>query len=125
MATIEERLQILKMIEEKKITAEEGARLLAALRASRKRQPGADRSAYEPRWFRVYVTDLRSGRSKISVNIPMSLVAVALKMGARFAPGMEGFDFDQVMEAVRSGQRGKVIDVTDEEQGKRLEIYVE
>lgn len=125
MATVEERMQILKMIEEKKITAEEGARLLAALSASRKRQADAGRAPYEPRWFRVHVTDLRSGRSKISVNIPMSLVNVAVKMGARFAPGMEGFDFDQVMEAVRSGQRGKVMDVTDEEQGKRLEIYVE
>ncbi len=125
MATVEERMQILKMIEEKKITAEEGARLLAALSASRKRQADAGRASYEPRWFRVHVTDLRSGRSKISANIPMSLVNVAVKMGARFAPGMEGFDFDQVMEAVRSGQRGKVMDVTDEEQGKRLEIYVE
>ncbi len=33
MPTMEERLRILKMIEEKQITAEEGAKLLEALRA--------------------------------------------------------------------------------------------
>lgn len=125
MATVEERMQILKMIEEKKITAEEGARLLAALRASRKRQADAGRAPYEPRWFRIRVTDLRSGRPKVSVNIPMSLVGIVVKAGARFVPNIEGFDFNQVMEAVRSGRQGKVMDVTDEEQGERLEIYVE
>jgi hypothetical protein len=118
-------MQILKMIEEKKITAEEGARLLAALSAGRKEGPGAGGPRQEPRWFRVRVTDLQTGRSKVSVNIPMSLVNVAIKTGARFAPNIEGFDFNQVIEAMRSGQQGKVIDVTDEEQGERVEIYVE
>lgn len=125
MATVEERMQILKMIEEKKITAEEGARLLAALGASRKRQAGAGQPPHEPRWFRIRVTDLRSGRPKVSVNIPMSLVGIVVKAGARFVPNIEGFDFNQVMEAMRSGRQGKVMDVTDEEQGERLEIYVE
>ena len=36
MATTEERMRILKMIQEGKITAEEGAKLLAALRELRK-----------------------------------------------------------------------------------------
>lgn len=126
MATSEERMQILKMIEEKKITAEEGARLLSALSAGRKEAPGAaSQRGGEPRWFRVRVTDLDSGRSKVSVNIPMSLVHVALKAGARFAPNIEGFDFNQVVEAIRSGAQGKVVDVIDEEDGERVEIYVE
>ena len=41
MATTEERMRILKMVAEKQITAEEGARLLEALRAS----SGASRRA--------------------------------------------------------------------------------
>lgn len=126
MATAEERMQILKMIEEKKITAEEGARLLSALSAGRKEAAGtAGQRGGEPRWFRVRVTDLDSGRSKVSINIPMSLVHVALKAGARFAPNIEGFDFNQVVEAIRSGAQGKVVDVIDEEDGERIEIYVE
>jgi hypothetical protein len=71
------------------------------------------------------VTDLNSGRNKVNINIPMSLVNVGLKMGARFAPDIEGIDFDEVMEAVRSGSQGKIVDVVDEEDGERVEIYIE
>ena len=124
MATVEERMQILKMIEEGKISAEEGAKLLAALAASTK--PGAPkREGGGPKQFRVRVTDLNSGRNKVNINIPMSLVNVGLKMGARFAPDIEGINFDEVMEAVRSGSQGKIVDVVDEEDGERVEIYVE
>ena len=124
MASVEERMQILKMIEEGKISAEEGAKLLAALSAGAK--PGVQkREGGGPKQFRVRVTDLNSGRNKVNINIPMSLVNVGLKMGARFAPDIEGINFDEVMEAVRSGSQGKIVDVVDEEDGERVEIYVE
>ena len=55
----------------------------------------------------------------------MSLVNVGLKMGARFAPEVDGINFDQVMAAVKSGSQGKIVDVVDEEDGERVEIYVE
>jgi hypothetical protein len=123
MATVEERMQILKMIEEGKISAEEGAKLLAALAAGSK--PVPTKREGSPKQFRVRVTDLNSGRNKVNINIPMSLVNVGLKMGARFAPDIEGINFDEVMEAVRSGSQGKIVDVVDEEDGERVEIYVE
>jgi hypothetical protein len=126
MASAEERLQILKMIEDGKISAAEGAELLRAL--SREKTPASVeplKGASNPRWFRVRVTDLNSGRNKVNVNIPFGLVNVGLKMGARFAPEMEGVNFDELMEAVRNGQQGKVLDVTDEEGGERVEIFVE
>jgi hypothetical protein len=117
-------MQILKMIEEGKISAEEGAKLLAALSASAKASV-QKREGGGPKQFRVRVTDLASGRNKVNINIPMSLVNVGLKMGARFAPDIEGVNFDEVMEAVRSGSQGKIIDVVDDEDGERVEIYVE
>jgi hypothetical protein len=127
MTTVEERMQILKMIEEGKITAEEGAKLLAALAAGSK--PDASRreagGSAGPRQFRVRVTDLATGRNKVNINIPMGLVNVGLKMGARFAPEVEGINFDEVMAAIKSGSQGKVVDVVDEEDGERVEIYVE
>jgi hypothetical protein len=127
MATTEERLQILKMIEEGKISAAEGAELLRALDTKGERSQPMEpmKGSSAPRWFRVRITDVQSGRNKVNVNIPMGLVNVGIKMGARFAPELEGAQLDSIMEAVRSGQLGKIMDITDEEDGERVEIFVE
>jgi hypothetical protein len=71
------------------------------------------------------VTDLSSGKNKVNVNIPMGLVNVAMKMGARFAPNVENVDYNELMQAIKSGASGKLVDVTDEEDGERVEIFVE
>jgi len=129
MTSAEERMQILKMIQEGKITAEEGAKLLQALGASSKVEkrppPPPSAGVSDPRWFRVRVTDLATGKSKVNVNIPMGLVNVGLKMGARFAPNMDNVNYEELMTAIKSGASGKVIDVADEEKGERVEIFVE
>ena len=125
MATTEERMQILRMIEEGKISAGEGADLLRALEKKENEPAEPLRGASAPRWFRVRITDTSTGRNKVNVNIPMGLVDVGLKMGARFAPDMEGVDYQTLMEAVRSGKQGKVIDITDSDGGERVEIFVE
>jgi hypothetical protein len=123
MATTEERLRILKLIEEGKITAEEGARLLAALNKSSRRQ--ASGSEIDSRWLRVRVTDLRSGKPAVNVNLPLSLVNVGLRVGARFVPDVEGIDLTSVASALQQGVTGKIMDVVDEDEGQRVEIYVE
>jgi hypothetical protein len=126
MATTEERMQILKMIEEGKISAGEGAELLRALEQNSRSQAAEPlKGASNPRWFRVRVTDMKSGRNKVNVNIPMGLVNVGIKMGARFAPDMEGVDYNEIVSAIRSGQQGKIFDATNEEDGERVEIFVE
>jgi len=126
MASSEERMKILKMIEDGKLSAEEGTKLLATL--SEKRGPTPPRAPGmpgAPRWLRIRVTDVRTGRSKASVQIPLALVDAGMKIGAHFAPEVEGVDMANVMEAMRSGMTGKIIDVTDDEDGEHVEIFVE
>ena len=126
MASAEERMQILRMIEEGKISAAEGAELLRALdNAERGATSEPLKGSSKPRWFRVRVTDIASGRKKVDVNIPMGLVNVGIKMGAKFAPEIDGAQYESVMEAVRAGQQGKILDVFDEEDGEHVEIFVE
>ena len=124
MTTSEERMRILKMIEEKQITAEEGAKLLEALRAT-----GGDASqreaATKARWLRVRVTDRSSGKLKVNVNIPVGLVDVGLKMGARFAPEMNGMDLSAIQTAIKGGMQGRIIEVDDEADNERVEVFVE
>ncbi|OQY86139.1 MAG: hypothetical protein B6D41_13620 [Chloroflexi bacterium UTCFX4] len=127
MATAEERIQILKMIENRQISAEEGARLLAALddKPAPELAPPPSPNT-RGRWLRVRVTDLKSGKRKVNVNIPLSLVDIGLKMGAKFSPvGLEGLNLNQIMAAVKAGDIGKIVDVEDEQDGEHVEIYVE
>ncbi|MBM4427947.1 MAG: hypothetical protein Q8L87_16270 [Anaerolineales bacterium] len=129
MANSEERMKILKLIEEGKISAEEGAKLLSALSDASRGIPMPPRPPGAPggpaRWLRIRVTDTRTGRSKASVQIPLALVDAGMKIGAHFAPEVQGVDMSNVMEALRMGVTGKIIDVTDEEDGEHVEIFVE
>jgi len=127
MANAEERMKILKMIDEGKLSAEEGAKLLAALNASPK-PSGTGNSGLgstTARWLRVRVTDTASGRSKATVQIPISLIDAGMKIGAHFAPEVAGVDMSDVMDALRNGVTGKIIDVMDDEDGEHVEIFVE
>jgi hypothetical protein len=125
MATAEERMRILKMIDDGKISAEEGARLLSALSDGRRGQAMPSRMAGAARWLRVRVTDVATGRSKATVQIPIALLDAGMKIGAHFAPEVEGVDMSTIMEALRSGMTGKIVDVTDEQDGEHVEIFVE
>ena len=125
MATTEERMQILKMIEEVKISAADGAELLKALDQSGAEKGQPLKGSSQARWFRVRVTDMDSGRNKVNINIPMGLVNVGMRMGARFTPQIEGVDYQQLIEAIRSGQQGKIFDVENVEEGEHIEIFVE
>ena len=121
MATAEERMKILDMVREGKISAEEGTRLLQALQSGSQKAG----SARDPRWLRIRITDLKSGQTKVNVNIPMSLVNVGIKMGARFAPRGSDFNYDEVMDAIKSGATGKIVDVENLSEGERVEIFSE
>ncbi len=128
MATAEERMQILRMVENRQINAEEAAKLLAALEDKGKAEPNVPPPSPQTqgRWFHVRVTDLKTGKRKVNVNIPLGLVDVGLKMGARFAPaGLEGLDMNQIMAAIKAGGEGKIADMQDEEDGEHVEIFVE
>lgn len=122
----EERARILQMVSENKIDAQEAARLLGALNAS----PNSDRKAEaapkgSARWFRVRVTDMETGRTKVNVNLPLSLVKVGMRMGAHFAPEVQELDWDEVMVAIQDGANGKLVEVEDVEDGEKVEVYVD
>ena len=123
MVTSEERMKILKMVEDGKISAEEAAQLLKALnKQERRRSPMAEGDA---RWLRVRITDLDSDRASVNVNLPINMVNVGLKMGARFIPEFEGLDLEELGDALRQGLTGKIVDVVDEEDRQHVEVYIE
>jgi hypothetical protein len=89
MVTSEERMKILKMINDGKISAEEGAQLLTALTSRTERPRKSSRRSLKSQMLRVRVTDMVSGKTKVNVNVPMKLVDAGLNIAAQFAPEME------------------------------------
>ena len=121
-----ERLQILKMVEQGQISAEEGAKLLEALEEGiGKMQTASQKGSQQARWLRIRVSNLASGGDKVNIAIPFRLVDLGLRIGARFAPNIEDLDVEKVVQAIREGTVGKVVDVQDIEGGERVEIFVE
>jgi hypothetical protein len=122
---LDERLRILKMVEQGKITASQGAELLSALGHERPTsQPERKQANRGARWFRIKVSDVVTGKSKTSVNIPMGLVDWGLRIGAQFAPEAD-IDMEELSQMIQTGIEGKIIDVVDEEDGEHVEIFVE
>jgi len=126
MATTEERLKILQMIQDGKISAEDGAKLLAALSEgdSRPRRTAVSRSG-DTRQLRVRVTDSFSGKTKVSVNLPLSLVDAGLNIAANFMPDLGEGTLDEMADAIRTGMTGKIVDVQDDEDGEHIEVYID
>ncbi|MEW6233671.1 MAG: hypothetical protein AB1566_15355, partial [Chloroflexota bacterium] len=77
----------------------------------------------------VRVTDMRTGKRKVNVNIPLGLAEIGARMGVRFgarrAAELGGLDLDEILDAIKSGTEGKIVDVEDEEHGEKVEVFVE
>ena len=127
MATSVERLKILKLVQEGNLTAEEGIELLDLLGA---KTPAGKANPAEPQpavaqWFRVVVTDTTTGKIRVNVRLPISLVNAGMKMGARFSPQVEGLDRETLSAFINNGITGKVVDVRDEQDGEHVEVFIE
>lgn len=127
MSTSEERLKILNMIAEGKITAEEGSKLLQALQEAKasSTSPDAMMSEGTARFLRVRVSDMATGKVKVNVSLPIGLVNVGMRMGARFVPDLDEIDVEDLLANIHQGARGKIVEVEDEEDGEKVEVYVE
>jgi hypothetical protein len=132
MTTPEERMRILMMIQDGKITAEEGAHLIQALDTQKPPSSAgaggvtsSQGGAKAARWFRVRVTDTNTGKTRVNVRLPVSLLNAGMKMGARFSPEVQGLDMDQLTQFINSGEVGKVVDVIDDEDGEHVEVFIE
>ena len=128
MNATDERMLVLRMIEEGKVSAEEGAKLLTSVSQEPAKRPQAivaQKKPGDPQWFRVRVSDSQTGKMKALVNLPIGLMDWGLKVGAQFAPEMEGLDLNELSEILRSGADGKIVEVIDEEDGEHVEIYIE
>jgi len=125
----EEKMMILKMLQEGKISANEAAILLESLDSGSKKKEDKKQSdesrKTEGKFFRVSITDTTTGKSRANIRMPLSVMGIGMRFGAHFAPQINGVESEQLMDAIRNGQVGKIIDVFDDDDGEHVEIYIE
>jgi len=119
----DEKMQILKMVEEDKIDAKEAMELINALEGNEENIGLKN----DVKWLKVRVKTLDD---KVNVNIPVSLVDIGLKLATTYASNLNKFESDQIdvkaiIEAVKNGDEGKIVDVEDAEKQTKVEVYVE
>jgi len=126
MVTSEERMKILKMISDGKITAEEGSKLISTLSQRSEKETKFAKRSLSNQMLRVRVTDMSTGKTKVNVNVPMKLVDAGLNIAAQFTPEMENAQMmEAVKEALAENISGKIVDVVDEEDQEHVEIFIE
>lgn len=126
MVTSDERMKILKMINDGKISAEEGSRLLSALSQRSDKPNRTARHSLSNQMLRVRVTDMSTGKTKVNINVPIKLVNAGINIAAQFIPEMESAQMmEAVKEALAENLSGKIVDVIDEEDQEHVEIFIE
>ena len=126
----QERLQVLRMIDEGKITAEEGFQLLQVLALVKAEPTRAQPNSHsfeilKGKLVRLQIMDLDSGRSKATASLPLQLLEVGLRVATHYAPGLKDLNPDSLLDALAEGAEGRIIEVVDEEKRVRVEVLIE
>jgi DUF4097 and DUF4098 domain-containing protein YvlB len=116
----EEKMMILSMLEEGKITKEEAINLLETLEENTEKNNAKNSKA---KWIRIRVFDSEEN-TKVNVNLPISLLDAGMKIANKFSPDLKAFglgeeDLKEIIEEIRNGAEGKIIDV-EEENGQKV-----
>jgi hypothetical protein len=119
----DERNRILNMIESGQLTAAQAAQLLDTLLPEYEQTGGQS----ENRTVRIWMTDISTNRRKMNMTatIPVYLVTMSLRLLARLVSQLNDSTLQNVIRAIERGTTGRLLDLQDLEEGKRLEIFVE
>jgi hypothetical protein len=125
MSNSQDRTEILRLIQSGKITTSEGIQLLNSLDQAPSLPPAPKLGNTRGRWLRIRVTNLATQAPKVNVNLPLGLVSAGLRLGQRYAPELNGINWDELLEEIQRGANGKLVEVEDQEDGERVEIFVD
>jgi hypothetical protein len=126
----QEKMKVLQMVEEKKITAAEAAKLLDALDeyTGPREEPRVNRGALKGQLLKVKVSDLDTGRARVNLRLPVGIAHIITSL----IPDQElkrmedqGIKVNAIMEAINSNTVGKIFDVEDEVRRAHVEISIE
>ncbi|RPJ07275.1 MAG: hypothetical protein EHM28_07710 [Spirochaetaceae bacterium] len=126
----QEKLRILKMIEEGKISAAEGAKLMEALETGAVKNGNGDsqKKETEATQLRIRVSDIETDHVKVNLTIPIGfahMVKSLIPQSEIEKLEKQGVNLNAIFEMVNTGRIGKLLDVEDQEHHQHVIISVE
>jgi hypothetical protein len=127
----DEKIRILKMVEEGKLSASEAAKLIEALEPSK---DGGSASALakspgkKARFFKIRVFEGDMNKPKVNVTLPLGLMKAVTKVlpkSAKVQLEDNNIDLDALLKAVDENADTKIVEVEDDEEKTRVEIFIE
>jgi hypothetical protein len=120
----EEKMRILKLLEEKRISSAEAMELLEALGKGQ----AADGEKGKGRLLRIRVYESGSQEPKVNVNVPLGwakFMAPFIEGKIKSSLAAKGYDVDlgKIQEAIENQEPMKIVDVQDG--GDKVEIFIE
>ena len=98
---MDERLRILKMVEDRTITAEQAAELMKAMGVEAEQTTAVAHRSYDKKMFRIIV-DSTAG-DKVNIQFPVGAVKKVLKATGKLPlpeQELQGMDLSSIMDAV-------------------------
>jgi hypothetical protein len=135
----EEALEILRMVKEGKVSPEQGAELLQALKTA---PPSVAAAGGERPHFlrvRVNINDEKGEKVVVNCNLPTALADLLLKIGqsaeikqdgktirlGEYLKEMGGVDISSILQMVKDGAEGKLVDVDVQgDKGEKVKVEV-
>lgn len=78
-----------------------------------------------PAWFRVRVSDLETGKNRVSVNIPVRMLNWGLRLGRRFTTELDDLNWDEINTMMTDMKPGMLVEVQDEDSKEHVQVYLE
>lgn len=85
-----------------------------------------NKNGERPRWLKIRVRELSSGRNRATITLPIGLVSFGLGVAKRFGADFdEAENVEEIWQLLKSGERGVIVDVEDEEDDEHVQIYLD
>ena len=136
MNNTDEKIRILNMVQDGKITAEEAAKLLEALEVKEDKNEvevlnsfdGRASAKGKPRWLRIVVSDSKTGKQEVNLKVPAAFIKSGMNLASKINVGngvLDQIDLDGILMANSDNPTGVLVDIEDTDDGHHVLITLE
>lgn len=117
----EKRLSVLRLIEEGKLSADEGEAVWELVNGDEEEWDSAES---HPRFLIIQIKPDKANQPLLQMRLPLTLIETALSMGAELWPNTPDFDDEKLFALQRARLRGKLATL-QHPQSEQFELFLE